>query len=108
MEFRHSCAFCGWARASATSVMLEPSCTNCGCALESSPVAAASPAHARSAFSLPPIATLVLTRGAIVLAALTLCAAARLGYNVAGASGALIALGAAGFLLLPCLPQRAR
>src|SRR2546423_13693232 len=107
MEFRHSCSFCGWGRVSATSVMLDPSCAHCGCALESFPAAASAP-DARSAFSLPPLATLVLTRGAILLAALTLYAAARLGYNVAGASGALIALGAAGFLLLPCLPQRAR
>src|SRR5947199_93019 len=39
MEFRHSCSFCGWGRVSATSVMLEPSCAHCGCALESSPAA---------------------------------------------------------------------
>jgi ribosomal protein L37AE/L43A len=107
MEFRHSCSFCGWSRASATSVMLAPRCDECGCVLDAVPaVATVSPTT--PAFSLPPLAAFVLIRGAIVLAALALYAAAKLGYDAAGASGALIALGAAGFLLLPCVPDRIR
>jgi hypothetical protein len=59
-------------------------------------------------FALPPLARFVLIRGAVLLAALTLYAAARLGYDAGGPSGALIALGAAGFVLLPCMPERIR
>src|SRR3954470_12100461 len=105
MEFRHSCSFCGWARLAGTSVMLAPSCERCGCALESVPaVAAALPERAAS--SLPPLATFVLVRLAIVLALLTLYAAARLGYDAGGAPGAITGVGLAGFVLLPCVPKR--
>jgi hypothetical protein len=107
MEFKHSCAFCGWSRPSATPVMLAPSCEHCGCALDALPVdsSALSPTPA---FSVSPLAARMLTATAMVLAALTLYAAARLGYDAAGASGALIAVGVAGFLLLPCVPERIR
>lgn len=107
MEFTHSCSFCGWSRASATRVMLAPSCEQCGCALDAVP-AVASVTSAAPVFALPPLARFVLIRGAILLAALTLYAAARLGYDAGGPSGALIALGAAGFVLLPCMPERIR
>jgi hypothetical protein len=107
MEFRHICSFCGWSRTSATSVMLAPSCEECGCVLDAVP-AIAPVASGAPPFSLPPLAAFVLIRGAILLAALTLYAAARLGYDAGGPSGALTALGMAGFVLLPCLPERIR
>ena len=105
MDFRHSCSFCGWVRHADSSVMLAPSCDRCGCALESAPAAApARPERPQS--SLPPLATFVLIRCAIVLALLTLYAAARLGYGAGGAPGAITGVGLAGFLLLPCVPNR--
>jgi ribosomal protein L37AE/L43A len=107
MEFRHSCSFCGWTRLSGTSVMLAPSCEHCGCALDALPAGAAVRSEA-PAFSLPPLARFLLTRGAIGLGVLTLFAAGRLGYDAAGPSGALIGAGLGGFLLLPCLPERIR
>src|SRR3954453_21980245 len=112
MEFRHSCSFCGWARLAGTSVMLAPSCERCGCALESVPARAAAPPPPPAArpegggSSLPPLATFVLVRLAIVLALLTLYAAARLGYDAGGAPGAITGVGLAGFVLLPCVPKR--
>ena len=107
MEYKHRCGFCGWSRPSATSVMLAPSCEQCGCALDAVPAGTASPSST-GAFSLSPLGGRVLISGAALFAALTLYAAAKLGYNAAGASGAIIALGLAGFLLLPCLPERIR
>ena len=104
MEFQHSCSFCGWSRASATPVMLAPSCERCGCALDASAVAA-TPA-AVPAFSLPPIARLALRRLGVLIGALALYAAAKLGYEAAGPSGALIAFGAGGYLMLPFVPER--
>jgi len=92
---------------SGTSVMLAPSCEQCGCALDALPAVSAARSEA-PAFSLPPFARFLLTRGAILLAALTLYAAGRLGYDAGGASGALIGVGVAGYLLLPCLPERIR
>jgi hypothetical protein len=106
MEFRHRCSFCGWNRAAATAVMLAPTCEDCGCVLDSAPAAPAATPERRAASSLPPIATLVLIRVAIVLALLTLYAAARLGYDAGGAPGAVTGVGLAGFLLLPCVPKR--
>jgi hypothetical protein len=104
MEFQHSCSFCGWSRASATPVMLAPSCERCGCALDAS-AATASPT-ALPAFSLPPIAAFGLKRLGVLLGALALYAAAKLGYEAAGPSGALIAFGAGGYLMLPFVPER--
>src|SRR4051794_2697839 len=105
MEFRHSCSFCGWGRLAGTSVMLAPSCEHCGCALESVPVVAPTLLE-RPQSALPPVANFLLIRLAIVLALLTLYAAARLGYDAGGAPGAITGVGLAGFLLLPCVPKR--
>jgi hypothetical protein len=105
MEFRHRCSFCGWTRRASTSVMLEPNCERCGCVLDSAPAASA-PAPERRATALPPNAAFVLVRVAIVLAILTLYAAARIGYDAGGAPGAITGVGLAGFLLLPCVPKR--
>jgi hypothetical protein len=105
MEFRHRCSFCGWGRPAATSVMLAPNCEHCGCALDSARAVPAA-CQERRAASLPPLATFVLIRVAIVLALLTLYAAARLGYDAGGAPGAVTGVGLAGFLLLPCVPKR--
>jgi hypothetical protein len=104
MEYEHACRFCGWSRVSASPVMLAPGCERCGCALDAS-VATAAPAPVR-AFSLPPIWILALRRASLLLGALALYAAAKLGYEAAGPSGALIAFGAGGFLLLPFVPER--
>jgi hypothetical protein len=57
-------------------------------------------------WSPPPLAVLALRRAGMLLGALALYAAAKLGYDAAGASGALIAFGAGGFLLLPFVPER--
>jgi hypothetical protein len=105
MEFRHRCSFCGWTRHAPTSVMLAPHCERCGCVLDSAPAAPAT-YQERPPTSLPPLATFVLVRVAIVLAVLTLYAAARLGYAAGGAPGAVTGVGLAGFLLLPCVPKR--
>jgi hypothetical protein len=104
MEFRHRCSFCGWTRPAPSSVMLAPNCESCGCVLDSARAAPA-PGQERRAPSLPPLATFVLVRAAIVLALLTLYAAARLGYDAGGAPGAITGVGLAGFLLLPCVPK---
>jgi hypothetical protein len=108
-HFRHSCAFCGWARASATPVMLSPWCEHCGCALDALPavggeVGGASTTGGSAArwWSSRP-ARRVATA---FLALLMLYAAAKLGYEAGGASGAMIAFGGAAFLLLPFVPER--
>jgi hypothetical protein len=44
----------------------------------------------------------------VLCCVLTLYAAGKLGYEAGGASGALIAFGAGGFLLLPFVPERVR
>jgi hypothetical protein len=105
MDFQHSCLFCGWSRPSTTAVMLVPSCERCGCALDASAAPAATPAMAAPA-TLPPFARLAVRIAAPLLCVLTLYAAGKLGYDAAGASGALIAFGAAGYLLLPFVPER--
>jgi hypothetical protein len=105
MEFQHSCSFCGWRRSSSTPVMLSPSCVHCGCALD----ATAAPhdvTPVRAALSVPPRVRLALRALGALCCALVLFAGARLGYRLAGPSGALIAFGVAGFLLLPFVPER--
>jgi hypothetical protein len=114
MEFHHSCSFCGWSRVSATPVMLSPSCAGCGCALDA--VASTRVGHHGGGGSeqhaspllvvLPAAALPVLRRMGVLLGALMLYAAAKVGYDSAGASGAMIAFGAGGFLLLPFVPER--
>ena len=89
---------------SATAVMLTPGCMQCGCALDAKP--APSERAIAPAWSLPPLASLMLRRAGILVAVLALYAAAKLGYDAAGASGALIAFGAGGFLLIPFVPER--
>jgi hypothetical protein len=42
----------------------------------------------------------------VLVALLSLYAAAKVGYDSAGASGAMIAFGVGGFLLLPFVPER--
>ena len=106
MEFHHSCSFCGWRRSSATPVMLSPSCERCGCALD----AAAAPAggsHADvQAWVMPAAARLAARSTGALLCVLMLYAAAKLGYDAAGAAGGMIAFGAGGFLLLPFVPEQ--
>jgi hypothetical protein len=103
IEFSHACSFCGWARASATPVMLSPRCERCGCALDarvsdrSGAVAQALPMH--------PLAALALRRSALVLGALALYAAGEVGYHAAGVAGGMTALGVGGFLMLPFVPE---
>jgi hypothetical protein len=105
MDFQHNCSFCGWSRPSATVVMLAPSCARCGCSLDATAAPAA--AHAMApAWSLSPTAMIALKRAGVLLAVLALYAAAKLGYDAAGAAGSLIAFGAGGFLLLPFVPER--
>jgi hypothetical protein len=104
-EFEHRCSFCGWARASATPVMLSPCCDRCGCALEAG-LAAAEPVPVLVGWSMPPAFLFVLRAAATLLAALALYAAAKLGYEEAGASGAMVAFGVGGFLMLPFVPAR--
>jgi hypothetical protein len=105
MEFQHCCSFCGWRRASPTPVMLSPSCERCGCALDAS----AAPRDAASAprgMSIAPGLLTALRVLGVLCCALTLYAAARLGFRYWGPSGAMIAFGAAAFLLLPFVPER--
>ncbi len=105
MDYRHTCSFCDWERASDTPVMLSPSCDLCGCALDAvlaSEVAAAP----LPAFLMSRRAELAVRWGAAFSALVAFCAAAKLGYDGAGASGALTAFGICGFVLLPFVPER--
>jgi hypothetical protein len=106
MEFHHSCSFCGWQRSSSTAVMLRPTCERCGCALDARAAVPAEP-PAREGWVMPPRARRALRALGALCCVLTLFAGARLGYRLGGASGALIAFGVAGFLLLPFVPERA-
>jgi hypothetical protein len=108
MEFQHSCSFCGWCRASRTPVMLSPSCERCGCPLDASPLPRDAGARPATAFAIPPRAMGALRALGVLCCLLTLYAAGKLGYEAGGASGALIAFGAGGFLLLPFVPERVR
>jgi hypothetical protein len=108
MEFQHSCSFCGWTRPSATPVMLSPACEECGCALDATVAPHAAARTAPRPFVLPARALATLRTVGILCCALTLYAFAELGYRAAGPSGAMIAFGVAGFLLLPFVPQRVR
>jgi hypothetical protein len=104
IDFHHSCGFCGWTRASATPVMLSPSCESCGCALDARAGAAVQEAVAE--WALPALALLALRRLGMLLGALALYAAAKLGYQAAGASGAMIAFGVGAYLMLPFVPEQ--
>jgi hypothetical protein len=105
MEFQHGCSFCGWRRASPTPVMLSPSCERCGCALDATVAPSDAPYVTRNV-TVPPGLFPALRALGVLCCALTLYAAARLGYRYWGPSGAMTAFGIAGFLLLPFVPQR--
>jgi hypothetical protein len=105
MGFKHACSFCGWERLSATPVMLAPSCGRCGCALDAHAVEhAAEPIAGRAGPSAGWTTTLRWV--AMLFATLALYAGTKLGYDAAGPSGALMAFGMGGFLLVPFVPQR--
>jgi hypothetical protein len=107
MDYVHACSFCGWRRQSATAVMLSPSCERCGCSLDAVPAAEARrPAGDQvtaTPFGMKSVALRVLTA---LFAVVLLLAAARVGFAEAGLNGGLMAVGAAGFLLLPFVPER--
>ena len=102
-EFR--CSFCGWARAGDSPVMLTPGCSSCGCALDAVAVSSCSSGPGTS-WVLPEGAVFGLRVLGVLVALLTLFAAARLGWRAAGPSGGLVAFGVGGFLLLPFVPER--
>ena len=85
--------------------MLSPSCERCGCALDASP-AAPEPGSSALGWTLPPRAAVALRALGLLVAALGLYAAAKVGYQAGGPSGGMIAFGVGGFLLLPFVPQR--
>lgn len=85
--------------------MLSPACEGCGCALESRVLVEPAPVRART-FVMPAAAVAAVRPLCILLALLMLYAAAKVGWEVAGPSGGLIAFGFGGFLLLPFVPQR--
>jgi hypothetical protein len=105
MDYRHTCSFCAWERASDTPVMLSPCCDLCGCALDAVLVSTVAAAPA-PAFVLSRRSALALRWAGALSALLAFYAAAKLGYEGAGPSGALIAFGVCGFLLLPFVPER--
>jgi hypothetical protein len=107
MGYVHACSFCGWTRDSATPVMLDPACPMCGCKLDAvAPADVRRPAGEHADAALPSLRTPALRIVTAVFALLLLCTAARLGFVQAGTSGGLVALGVAGFLLLPFVPDR--
>jgi hypothetical protein len=104
MEFVHDCPFCGWSRAAATPVVLPPGCPECGCAVDSREAAGASRAAAAAPRALPTSRPL---RAALWLFGVALLyTAAHAGSSFAGLSGAITAVGIAGFVLLPLVPER--
>lgn len=98
----HECAFCGWSRASATAVVLPAGCPECGCAVDSRDAAAVAATLAPPA--LPKSRALRLLGWAFAVA--LLYTAAHAGSAFSGLSGAVTAVGIAGFLLLPFVPER--
>jgi hypothetical protein len=105
MGFKHACSFCGWELSSATPVMLAPSCQRCGCALDAHAVEPAAGPGAGGR-GLPAGWTTALRLAGALLALLALYAGTKMGYDAAGPSGALMAFGMGGFLLVPFVPQR--
>ena len=105
VDFMHTCAFCTWRRASHTAIVLPAGCPQCGGAVDSAPHEERPGPDALAA-----VETLSGSRAARLLvlafAAALVCACARLGHNLGGLSGATTAVGAAGYLLLPFVPER--
>jgi hypothetical protein len=105
VDYVHSCAFCGWNRVAATAVVLPAGCPECGCAVDSHDTADAArrtrdAAPARLPKSPAARVTMWLFALALVLTA------AHAGNSFSGLSGAVTAVGVAGFLLLPLVPER--
>jgi hypothetical protein len=102
VDFVHACSFCGWTRAAETAVVLPAGCPDCGCAVDSheGAVAQSLPATLAAANSR----ALRLMQWAFALA--LVYTAARAGNAFSGLSGATTAVGIAGFLLLPFVPER--
>jgi hypothetical protein len=104
VDFVHACAFCGWSRSSDSAVVLPAGCPECGCAVDSRDAHAATPAAAPTSSRSSDARVLRVTIW--VFGAALLYTAARAGHSVAGLSGAITAVGIAGFLLLPFVPER--
>jgi hypothetical protein len=105
MDYLHSCSFCGWGRTSTTPVMLSPSCDRCGCALDALVTATAAGAPGQP-FRLSARSLLALRAAGVLSALLGFYAAAKVGYEAGGPSGALIAFGIMGFVMLPFVPEQ--
>jgi hypothetical protein len=105
MDYVHSCSFCGWGRTSSTPVMLSPCCDRCGCALDAVLNTTGAGASAEP-FRLSARALLALRVTGVLSALLGFYAAAKVGYEAGGPSGALIAFGLMGFAMLPFVPER--
>jgi hypothetical protein len=86
-------------------VMLSPSCERCGCALDAAAVVPEA-ASSTLGWTIAPRAAAALSRLWLLVGALGLYAAAKVGYHAGGPSGGMIAFGVGGFLLLPFVPQR--
>jgi hypothetical protein len=84
--------------------MLSPACERCGCALDARPGVDARPVV--QGWTPPVLALAALRHVGVLLGALALYAAAKLGYHAAGPSGAMIAFGVGGFLMLPFVPEQ--
>jgi hypothetical protein len=108
VEFVHQCSFCGFERPGAGAVMLPPSCPDCGCLLDALERGEFERrARAGEPIPEPIVLKKPLARAlAVLFAAILLLASGRYGFVNGGLFGALIAIGAAGFLLLPFVPER--
>jgi hypothetical protein len=104
VDFVHACAFCGWSRNAATAVVLPAGCPDCGCAVDSREAGARAEAIALAPPALPRSRAMRVALWAFALA--LLFTAARAGSAFSGVSGAITAVGIAGFLLLPFVPER--
>lgn len=100
----HACPFCGWSRIAASAVVLPAGCPRCGCAVDSGEGPLSPPDGEPTPIALPSSRMARVVLGAIVIA--FFYAAAYTGNELLGAPGAAVALGLAGFLLLPLVPER--
>jgi hypothetical protein len=102
VDFVHTCAFCDWTRTAATAVVLPAGCPHCGSAVDS--YEAGTRAIALPPPAMPDSRALRVALWAFAFA--LLFTAARAGSSIAGLSGGIAAVGVAGFLLLPFVPER--